>query len=73
MNKENNNKIMKKAYSNPATFVLTIRTQHLMVNSNIQLGEGIQQQKAKDETPDTEPNRSREDFRRNWDDDDDDI
>ena len=44
-----------------------------MVNSNIQLGEGIQQQKAKDETPDTEPNRSREDFRRNWDDDDDDI
>ena len=65
---------MKKAYSPPETFVMAIRTQHLMVNSNIQLGEGIQQQKAKDDTPDTEMiNRSREDFRRNWDDDDDDI
>ena len=65
---------MKKRYFRPETTVVTVRTQQLMQTSGkVQLGENISKQQSADTTEDIEPNRSREDFRGNWDDEDDDI
>ena len=65
---------MKKRYFRPETTVVTVRTQQLMQTSGkVQLGENISKQQSADTTEDIEPNRSREDFRSDWDDEDDDI
>ena len=60
---------MKQRYFRPETTVVTVRTQQLMQTSGkVQLGENISKQQPADTTEDIEPNRSREDFRSDWDD-----
>ena len=64
---------MKKNYLKPETTVVTVRTQQLMQTSGkVQLGENISKQQSADTTEDIEPNRSREDFRSDWDEEEED-
>ena len=65
---------MKKNYFKPETTVVTVRTQQLMQTSGKKMiGEGISKQQTPDETEDIEPNRSREDFRSDWEDEEEDF
>ena len=64
---------MKKRYFKPETTVVTVRTQQLMQTSGKKMiGEGISKQQTPD-TDDDDPNRSREDFRSDWEDEEEDF
>ena len=65
---------MKKRYFKPETTVVTVRTQQLMQTSGKKMiGEGISKQQTPDDSNDDDPNRSREDFRSNWEDEEEDF
>ena len=60
---------MKKIYFKPETTVVTVRTQQLMQTSGKKMiGEGISKVNTPDDSDDDDPNRSREDFRSDWED-----
>ena len=44
----------------------------MQTSGKVQLGENISKQQSADTTEDIEPNRSREDFRSDWDDEEED-